>query len=226
MKINTGREQSRGKHVKWKKKAGKQESVMNIRVYSPADQIQPFHKGWTLGHGCYILPICLSHLWYSIIHHCGGCSLYWAGQLLAVCLSVCLSPPFSLTHTIRHVQTLPLSACGFKAWCWRIYSDSTGFRAQWQRKGGRWRRGSKRVVWKRRQMNQRKEKQEQWQWNQHHCVSSWHNWLYQRQFCKPLTSPFWGCLAAHSTENLHMGVCVCMTALFFVCIKHLFLLCL
>lgn len=111
MKINTGLEQSRGKNVKRKKKAGKQESVMNIEVYSPANQIQPFHKGWNLGHGCYILPICLSHLWYSIIHHCGGCSLHWAGQLLDACLSVSLLPFPSHTQsgTYKLCLSLPVA---------------------------------------------------------------------------------------------------------------------
>lgn len=67
MKINgeTERERERTdlkKKVKWKKKLRTRTRAVNIRVYSPANQIQPFHEDLNLGHECCILPICLPPL--------------------------------------------------------------------------------------------------------------------------------------------------------------------
>lgn len=78
-------------------------------------------------------------------------------QANALCLFVSL-PPLHLPHKATVAQTLPLSGCGFKAECWRICSDRARFRAQWQGEGGSSGDvGAKRVVWRRRQMNQREK---------------------------------------------------------------------
>ena len=217
-----------------KKKAGEQEQgyMWTLECILLLTKTRPFHEGLNLGHECRILPVCLPPIWCSIIHCWGGCSLYCTGQLplsLPLSLSLSLSPSLSLSLSSHLSQTqsrthklLPLPASGFKAQLWRIHCDSTGFRAHWRR-GREGERemamgGEKGVAWRRRQMNQREEKQQRWQQNQHHCIPSWHNWLYQRRFCKPLTSPLRVTRLHCNTgfERPHVCVCVCV----YVCIMH------
>lgn len=138
------------------KKAQEQTVQANAGVYPPANQAPTLHEGLNLGHECRFLP----PLWCSIIHCWGGCSLCTVEDNSPSSSSLSPSLYLCVTQTHKHINFAALSASGFKAQLWRIHCDSTGFRAQRQRerKRGRWRWGrEKRMVWRRRQMNQRGE---------------------------------------------------------------------
>ena len=198
---------------------------VNIGVYSPANQNPALSWGFK-SRPRVSDPACLSAS-YLMQHHS---LLRWLFSVLyrttsslspSLSLSLSFSPSLSLSSHLSQTQSrthklLPLPASGFKAQLWRIHCDSTGFRAHWRR-GREGERemamgGEKGVAWRRRQMNQREEKQQRWQQNQHHCIPSWHNWLYQRRFCKPLTSPLRVTRLHCNTgfERPHVCVCVCI----------------
>ena len=208
---------------------------VNIGVYSPANQNPALSWGFksrprVSDRACLSASYLMQH--HSLLRWLFSVLYRTTSSLspsLSLSLSLSLSPSLSLSLSSHLSQTqsrthklLPLPASGFKAQLWRIHCDSTGFRAHWRR-GREGERemamgGEKGVAWRRRQMNQREEKQQRWQQNQHHCIPSWHNWLYQRRFCKPLTSPLRVTRLHCNTgfERPHVCVCVCV----YVCIMH------
>lgn len=95
---------------------------------------------------------------------------------------------------------------------------------QWQGVGeGDGNGGAKKGSMKEKTDESKGGKQHQWRWNQHHCVCSWHNWLYQRQFCTLLTPLLWGNSAVMPCriEWLHARVCTGLCACYLdICMGH------
>lgn len=115
-----------------------------------------------VGYENVVLFPCLSNValswWLNVASTAGVAFLAYYTSQCSLPLCIYISPSLHLPHKANVAQTLPLFGCGFKAKCWRICSDRTRFRAQWRREGGSdGNVGEKRMVWRRRQMNQREE---------------------------------------------------------------------